>query len=133
MRASEAMKQGVKQEANVSVVTTLARLFIGLVSLTLTSALQAQHESRNLSGIVSDRHHEPLRGAVVQAQNLYTKSIVSYITGRNGQYSFKRLDGDCDYKISAAWHDQRSSTKNLSLFDGSRSKVIDLTIKSGSQ
>ena len=64
------------------------------------SLLYAQHENRSLSGIVTDKQSEPLRGAVVQAHNLETHTVVSFITGRNGQYSFRRLDGDCDYKIS---------------------------------
>ena len=68
---------------------------IGVAAIVLsTSSLQAQYERRNLSGIVVDRHHEPLRGAVVEAQNLATQTVVSYITGRDGRYSFKRLDCD---------------------------------------
>lgn len=80
--------------------------------------------------MVSDQQHEPLRGAVVQAHNLYTDTVVSFITGRDGRYSFKRIDGDCDYKISVVWHDWHSSQKNLSLFDGNPSKVINFTVKS---
>lgn len=110
--------------------TVRFRWRIGVASIVLaTSSLQAQHESRNLSGLVVDRHHEPLRGAVVEAHNLATQTVVSYITGRDGKYSFKRLDGDCDYKISAMWHDRHSSSKTLSLFDSNRTKVIDLTVK----
>ena len=103
-------------------------LLVGAASL--TSRLEAQNLSRSLSGVVTDRQHEPLRGAVVQAHNLFTQSVVSYITGRDGQYSFKRIDGDCDYQISATWHEKHSRMKNLSLFDSNRSKVINLTIKS---
>ena len=100
-----------------------------IAAFTFLPALEAQHESRDLSGTVADRHHEPLRGAVVQAHNLNTQTVRSYITGRDGLYRFKRLDGDCDYKISATWHDQHSSSRNLSLFDSNRAKVIDLTIE----
>lgn len=107
---------------------------LGLLTMVIAAAssctLQAQHQSRNLSGVVTDRHREPLRGAVVQAHNLYTQSVVSYITGRDGAYSFKRMDGDCDYKISATWHDRHSAARNLSLFDGNRAKVINLKINS---
>ena len=91
--------------------------------------LRAQHQVRSLSGVVSDKHHEPLRGAVVQAQNLTSQTVVSYITGRNGSYSFKRLDGESDYKISAAWHNRHSAAKNLSLFDSNPFEVMNLTIK----
>ena len=107
----------------------LSLLTVG-IAFACSSRIEAQHEYRSLSGIISDRQHEPLRGAVVQAHNLYTRTVVSFITGQDGRYSFKRLDGDCDYKISATWHDRHALTKNLSLFDSNREKVINLTIKS---
>ena len=99
----------------------------------MTSALYGQHKSRDISGSVTDRHHEPLRGAIVQAHNLSTLTVESYITGKDGHYSFKRLDGNCDFKISASWHNLHSASKNLSLFDTSQPRVINLTIKSNSQ
>jgi len=99
----------------------------------MAAALHGQHKSRDISGSVTDRHHEPLRGAVVLAHNLSTLTVVSYITGKDGRYSFKHLDGDCDFKISASWHNRHSASKNLSLFDTSQPRVINLTIKSNSQ
>jgi len=98
-----------------------------------TPALFGQHKSRDISGSVTDRHHEPLRGAVVQAHNLSTLTVVSYITGTDGRYSFRHLSGDCDFKISASWHNQHSTSKNLSLFDTSQPRVINLTIKGNGQ
>ena len=100
-----------------------------LALLASSGLLHAQHQSRSLAGVISDKHHEPLRGAIVQARNLDTQTVVSYITDQDGHYRFKRLDGDCDYKISAAWHNQRSSQRDLSLFDSNPAKVINLTIK----
>jgi len=55
--------------------------------------------TKNLSGTVTDHQHEPLKGAVVQVENDVTMGVVSYITSRDGKYSFKRLDGDTDYRL----------------------------------
>ncbi len=109
----------------------------GIVRATIILALSlcvpavfGQHTVRNLTGTVTDQHHEPLRGAVVEVHNEDTDSVVSYITGRSGRYSFKRLDGDTDYRVWATHRGHRSSEKKLSLFDMNRAKVIDLVIKS---
>jgi hypothetical protein len=94
-----------------------------------SSAAIAQPAYRDLTGTVTDRQHEPLRGAVVQIENEETKSVVSYITNRTGQYNFKRLDDKADYRLWATWRDQRSSVKKLTQFDANRDKVIDLVIE----
>lgn len=90
-----------------------------------------QHLVRDLSGTVTDGHHEPLRGAIVQVHSEATGTIVSYITGRSGQYSFKRLEGDLDYTVWATWNGKRSATKKLSLFDTKTRKIIDFEIAPG--
>jgi len=88
----------------------------------------AQRTSRSLKGTVSDQHQVPLKGAVVQVRNEETNGVVSYITGVDGRYSFKRLKGDTDYHIWATVHGHRSKRKNLSLFDPSKAKTINFTI-----
>jgi len=91
-------------------------------------AYPGQHMVRDLSGIVTDGHHEPLRGAIVQAHSEAVGTVVSYITDRSGRYSFKRLEGNLDYTVWATWNGKRSSVKKLSLFDSSTAKVIDLEV-----
>lgn len=88
----------------------------------------AQRTSRSLKGTVTDQHQVPLKGAVVQVRNEETDGVVSYITGADGRYSFKRLEGDTDYRIWATVHGHRSKRKNLSLFDPSKAKTINFTI-----
>ncbi len=107
-----------------------ARLGLVLAIVSWSSASWAQHPPRNLSGVITDKHQEPLSGAIVQVQNGITNGVVSYITNRNGQYSFKRLDGDTDYRVWATWKSRRSKTKNLSLFDSKTLKTINFRIKS---
>ena len=100
-----------------------------LVGIAFTPSLQAQPRPRNISGTVTDHHREPLSGAVVQAHNIDTGSVVSYITGRDGRFGFKRLDGNCDYEISAAWRKQHSGFKKLSPFDNDKPRIINLVIR----
>lgn len=88
----------------------------------------AQRASRTLVGTVTDQHRMPLKGVVVEARNQATNGVVSYITGVDGRYSFKRLEGDTDYSIWATVHGHRSKRKNLSLFDSNKAKTINFTI-----
>jgi hypothetical protein len=81
-----------------------------------------------VNGIVSDQHQVPLKGAVVQVRNLDTEEVISYITGVDGRYSFKRLLGYTDYRIWAKVHGRRSKAKDLSIFDSSKPKTINLVI-----
>jgi hypothetical protein len=88
----------------------------------------AQRPLRNVNGIVTDQHGVPLKGAVVQVRNAETNGVMSYITGVDGRYSFKRIDGDSDYRVWAKVHGRRSRVKSLSLFDPSKAKTINFTI-----
>ena len=91
--------------------------------------LAAQQAYRNLSGTVRDRHREALRGAVVQIENQSTHAVNSYITDRNGTYSFKRLDANTDYSVWFTYRGQQSKTRTLSSFDTNQNAVLDLSVK----
>ncbi|WP_176441627.1 carboxypeptidase-like regulatory domain-containing protein [Granulicella rosea] len=100
-----------------------------LTLLFLWSALAVgQMTTRDLSGSVTDRQHEPLRGAVVQVQNGATMGVVSYITNRDGKYSFKRLDGETDYLLWVNFRGQKSKVRKLSQFDNDRPKTVDFVL-----
>jgi len=88
----------------------------------------AQPPLRNVNGIVTDQHRVPLKGAVVQVRNVETNQVQSYITGLDGRYSFKRLEGDTDYRIWAKVHGRQSRTRSLSMFDSNGAKAINFTI-----
>jgi hypothetical protein len=101
-----------------------------MVYLVLCSLLcHAQMTTRDLTGIVTDAHHEPLKGAVVQVQNGVTSTVVSYITGVDGHYSFKRLDGETDYRFWATYRGQQSKVEKLSHFDSDKPKVANLIVQ----
>ena len=91
--------------------------------------LVGQPTLRNLTGTVQDRQHEPLRGAVVEIENENTKSVISYITDRSGRYSFKRLEGEVDYRVWFTYRGQRSKVRELSQFDDHQNAKIDLVIR----
>jgi hypothetical protein len=109
----------------------LAAMFaVGALGLLLArTAAFAQRGFRTLKGTVTDRHHEPLKGAVVQLQNEQTGAVVSYLTDRQGSYSFKRLLQDDDYKVWATYRGGKSRSREISHFDSKPDKVIALTIR----
>lgn len=92
-------------------------------------ALHAQTSLRTLHGTVTDRHHEPLRGAIVQVQNEATGSVVSFLTDRQGTYNFKRLSPQDDYRIWATYKGQKSRSREMSHFDSKPDKLIAFTIR----
>ena len=105
-------------------------LAAGLALCLIPAALTGQDPTRTLTGTVVDRQHEPLRGAVVQLQNQAgAGTVISYITGADGAYTFKRLDPGTDYKFWAAYRGHKSRSKTLSHFDMKPNKVVTLVIK----
>ncbi len=104
-------------------------LLAGMALLWLPSELRGQTHYRDIEGTVRDRHHEPLKGAVVQVEDENTHGVLSYITDQSGRYSFKRLQSDTDYSVWSTYRGRRSKTKTLSLFDVRVAKKIDLVVK----
>jgi hypothetical protein len=107
----------------------LVAVSVAMVYLLYPAPMSGRPTLRNLTGTVHDRHHEPLKGAVVEIENENTKSVLSYITDRNGRYSFKRIDGEVDYRVWFTYRGQRSKVRELSQFDSHQNAAIDLVIK----
>ena len=89
----------------------------------------AQQPGRTLTGRVTDRHREPLAGAIVQVHSETTLSVISYITGRNGEYVFKHLSPDDDYNVFATYRGYRSKARRLSKFDSRSDRDFHLVIR----
>ena len=89
----------------------------------------AQNTFRTLSGTVTDQHHEPLRGAVVEVENDGDKTVISYITDKTGHYQFRRLNSGADYNFWATYRQHRSESHYLSKFNSKTAPVVDLTVK----
>jgi hypothetical protein len=60
--------------------------------------------------------------------NENTLGVVSYITGRDGQYIFKHLSSDEDYSIFATYRGVRSKARRLSKFDSRSDRQFRLVI-----
>jgi hypothetical protein len=103
-------------------------IFAALLVVPVSSAM-AQGSMRQITGAVTDQHHEPLRGAVVQIENESTNSVSSYVTGADGHYSFKRLDGDTDYKVWTTYRGKPSKTRFISKFKSKSALAINLTVQ----
>ena len=97
--------------------------------LLCTLPVAAQQAGRTLTGTVTDRHREPLAGAIVQVHSETTLSVVSYITGRDGEYIFKHLSPDDDYNVFATYRGYRSKPRRLSKFDSKLDKDFHLVIR----
>jgi hypothetical protein len=93
------------------------------------SALAAQPTGRTLTGTVTDRHREPLAGAVVQVHSETTLSVVSYITDRSGSYVFKHLSPDDSYDVFATYRGYRSKPRRLGKFDAKLDRRFQLIVK----
>ena len=102
-------------------------LFAGCLLCSVQTLAQTQF--RSLSGTVTDKQHEPLRGAVVEVENLGDQEVQSFLTDKDGRYNFKRLDGNTDYSFWATYRSHRSRTRGISKFNGKSDVVVNLTIK----
>lgn len=84
--------------------------------------------TRNLLGTVTDHQHEPLKGAVVQVEDEFTLAVVSYITNRDGTYTFRHLNDDTDYRLWVNFRGRKSKVRQLSQFDSHRPKTINFVL-----
>jgi hypothetical protein len=106
-------------------------LLLGLLPLSALPAqpMQTDHHPRTLTGTVTDPQHEPLKGAVVKLQVGDTSTITTYITGPDGRYIFKRLDGNVDYRVWASFRERTSKSREISKFDANMDKEINFTLE----
>jgi hypothetical protein len=120
--------------ANTRPSTITARELALAVALCLILALCparciAQQPVRSLSGTVTDSGREPLKGAVVEVVDNGTKSVMSYLTDRNGQFVFKRLATGTDYQFFATYRGHKSKTKHLGMFDNKTAVTAHLVVR----
>ncbi|MCU1324914.1 MAG: hypothetical protein JWN34_284 [Bryobacterales bacterium] len=109
------------------------RARMGLIFLALAVApvapVSAQTRLGSVSGRVTDANGKPLKGAVVQLENLGSLQIRSYITNSEGRYHFNRLYSEMDYKLTASYNGKRSAVKSLSRFDFKPRITHDLVVE----
>lgn len=77
---------------------------------------------RLLFGKVLDPQDNPVPDAVVYVTNTRTRSVKTYIVGKDGSYRFPALSSAIDYEVYAQFNGKKSDTKSVSQFDD-RSQV----------
>ena len=118
-----------RSHSRIRAARRYARTFLVYGMLLGSAHVLAQQSERTLTGTVTDRHREPLAGAIVQVHSETTLSVVSYITGRNGEYVFKHLLADDDYNVFATYRGYRSKARRLSKFDAKPERNFHLVIR----
>jgi hypothetical protein len=111
-----------------SLLFLCAPLATSIPAQTLSQSMDGMHE-RTLSGMVSDPHHEPLRGAIVELQEGDSANIVSYVTGADGRYHFLRLKGNQDYSVWAKFRNRESKHRSVSKFADKPEQMIDFELE----
>jgi hypothetical protein len=110
----------------------LLLVVIGTIShVTLAAASPAQKDKssgRLLFGKVLDPQDNPLSDAVVYLTNTRTRSVKTYIVGKDGTYRFPALSTSIDYEVYAQYKGHKSDTKSISQFDDRTQVYIDLRI-----
>jgi len=100
-----------------------------LVLIAFTTTLCASPDKKDskatgklLYGKVLDNDDNPLPDAVVYVTNTRTRTVRTYIVGKDGGYRFPALTAAVDYEVYAQFKDHKSDTKSVSQFDD-RSQV----------
>lgn len=106
------------------------RLALCLALAACTIPAVHTQQMRTLSGVVTDQNGHPLIGAVVQIEDTHTLLIRSFMTNSQGEYRFRMLYSDVDYKLHASYRDHSSREKSLSKFSGRSGPVINLVVHS---
>ena len=108
--------------------TRTALLFTSFLIPSTPLLVSQQDTVRTLTGTVTGGDKRPIEGAVIKVENEATKVILSYITDSNGAYTVKRLSGNTDYMVWAAWKGQRTKQKTLNHFDTATQTTIDFSV-----
>ena len=88
----------------------------------------AAPRTRSVTGVVTDKRGNALKGAAVQLENSATLSIVSYLTRDDGRYYFHQLSPDIDFKLTAKYKRWFSKSKLLNKFDTRETAEINLEV-----
>ena len=83
---------------------------------------------RTLVGTVLTADDAPVPNAIVYLKNMKTRTIKTYIAGKDGGYQFNGLSPNIDYEFYAEADGRKSSNKTLSSFDSRPKATINLHI-----
>ncbi|WP_244502011.1 carboxypeptidase-like regulatory domain-containing protein [Terriglobus roseus] len=81
---------------------------------------------RSVSGDVTSKSGDKVKGAVVHLKDTKSLSQRSYITADDGQFKFGQLSTGTDYEIWADMNGDKSAVKTISSFDNKSALTISL-------
>ena len=82
---------------------------------------------RTVAGQIVDKDENPNAEAVINLENMSTKSVQSHISDDRGNYEYSGLDPNVDYQIYAERDGMTSATHTISSFDSRL--TVNLEIK----
>jgi len=91
---------------------------------------QKDPTTRNVSGRVTDSFGQPLEGALVTLTDGKTNEKRTFITKKDGRYSFDDLSFTIDYQLQARFKNQNTDIRKLSQYDRNVNVVRILQIDS---
>jgi hypothetical protein len=105
-----------------------AVLLAPAVLLLRTTQAHAQAATfRSVTGDVTDKAGNKVKGAVVHLKDTRSLSQRSYITAEDGQFKFGQISSNSDYEIWADLSGKKSDSKSLSSFDSK--KAVEVSLK----
>lgn len=104
-------------------------LFGGSRGTTAPDKEKKAPQIRTVTGTVLNDDDVPVPNAIVYLKNVKTRTIKTYIAGKDGAYQFNGLSPNIDYELYAEMDGHKSSSKTLSSFDSRPKANINLKIE----
>jgi hypothetical protein len=132
---SDGQRTGTAQQLSVQRPTPdfnlvsrwIGRVGLSVIALVLSCTILSAQQ-RAVWGVVTDSQGRPIKGAAVKLTNTITLGIRSYITQESGEYRFRGLHPDIDYRLRARFHERTSKTQTITRFNERKTTRIDLRI-----
>jgi hypothetical protein len=127
---------GVERSTGVRVKSTILFSWLLILASVLSAApappggkQREDPNMRSVQGAVQDSDGNLVAGAVVQLKNTKSLQVRSFITQKEGTYSFLGLSKDVDYELKADFQGGSSPVKTLSVFDSRKTAIINLKVE----
>ena len=117
----------MKFARNLTVCAVLALVPAGAMVGGAALHAQADNGARSLTGAVTDKAGNKVKGAVVHLKDTRSLAQRSYITPDDGSFRFAQVSGGSDFEVWADLNGKRTPRKSISSFDTKKS--IEMTLK----
>ena len=121
------MNLNMNRKRSVRIAVTASCVL--LVAMGVAHSSQKDRSAgRLLFGKVLDPQDNPLPDAVVYLTNTRTRTVKTYIVGKDGTYRFPALSSAIDYEVYAQYKGIKSDVKSVGQFDDRSQVYLDLRI-----